>query len=246
MYFADSKKWGKTNPKSDSVVGSTSSPSAATPTVENDVLSGGTSQSPAPPKLPASNPSSETQTKAAGTTGEPPKEVKRKPSRAPSSVWAHFTKSSPNEACCNYCKKIYICNSSSHGTTNLHKHLRICTKNPHKQAENGQKTIALGSQIEDDPNAVTMKLVDFNQEETRLDLANMIIVDELPFKFVEVQGFRQFMSKAQPRFKVPSRWTIARDCMALFRYEKEKLRTLLSENRQMVSLTTILGPQFRI
>nr|XP_025680231.1 zinc finger BED domain-containing protein RICESLEEPER 1-like [Arachis hypogaea] len=133
--------------------------------------------------------------------------------------------------------KKYACNSSSHGTTNLHKHLRICTKNPHKQVEKGQKTVALGSQFEDDPNTVTTKLVNFNQEETCLALANMIIVDELPFKFIEAQGFRQFMSKAQLRFKVPSRWTIARDCMALFRYEKEKLRNLLSENCQMVFLT---------
>ncbi|QHO56126.1 hypothetical protein HN51_010930 [Arachis hypogaea] len=82
---------GKTNPKSDSVVGSTS-PSAVTPAAENDGLSGGTSQSPAPPALPASNPSSETQTEAAGTTGKPPKEVKRKPSRAPSTVWAPLLK----------------------------------------------------------------------------------------------------------------------------------------------------------
>ncbi|XP_025687275.1 uncharacterized protein [Arachis hypogaea] len=68
---------GKTNPKSDSVVGSTS-PSAVTPAAENDGLSGGTSQSPAPPALPASNPSSETQTEAAGTTGKPPKETQEK------------------------------------------------------------------------------------------------------------------------------------------------------------------------
>ncbi|RYQ94693.1 hypothetical protein Ahy_B08g089633 isoform C [Arachis hypogaea] len=53
---------GKTNPKT-------------TPAAENDGLSGGTSQSPTPPALSASNPSSETQTEAVGTTDEPPKEV---------------------------------------------------------------------------------------------------------------------------------------------------------------------------
>nr|XP_025628321.1 zinc finger BED domain-containing protein RICESLEEPER 1-like [Arachis hypogaea] len=76
-FVFNSKKMWKTNPKSDMVVGSTSSPSAATLTAENDGLSGGTSQSLAPPPLPASNPSSETQTEAAGTTGEPPKEWRK-------------------------------------------------------------------------------------------------------------------------------------------------------------------------
>ncbi|XP_057734770.1 uncharacterized protein LOC130950271 [Arachis stenosperma] len=68
-------KMGKTNPESDTVVGSTSSPSAATPAAIDDGIFGGTSQSPAPPPLPASNPSTETQTEATGATGKPPKEV---------------------------------------------------------------------------------------------------------------------------------------------------------------------------
>lgn len=47
-----------------------------------------------------------------------------------------------------------------------------------------------------------------------------------------------FMKKAQPRFKIPSRVTIARDCLRLYFDEKEKLKFMLSANNQMASLTT--------
>ncbi|XP_054781875.1 zinc finger BED domain-containing protein RICESLEEPER 2-like [Prosopis cineraria] len=38
----------------------------------------------------------------------------------------------------------------------------------------------------------------------------MVITDELPFKFVDGFGFKRFMAAAQPRFKVLSRWIVAR------------------------------------
>ncbi|KAG5600857.1 hypothetical protein H5410_032227 [Solanum commersonii] len=36
----------------------------------------------------------------------------------------------------------------------------------------------------------------------------MVIVDELPFKFVEKEGFRNLMKVAQPHFKILSRTTV--------------------------------------
>ena len=36
-------------------------------------------------------------------------------------------------------------------------------------------------------------------------LAHMIIVDELPFKSVQREGFKKFLCVACPRFKLPSR-----------------------------------------
>ena len=78
-----------------------------------------------------------------------------------------------------------MANSYSHDTTNLGKHLKVCLKNPYKVVDNKQKTIVIGTGSEDDPNSVSLKLVDFSQENTRLTLAKMIIIDELPFKHVE-------------------------------------------------------------
>ena len=49
----------------------------------------------------------------------------------------------------------------------------------------------------------------FDHDTIRHALCNMVIVDELRFKFVEGEGFKNFMSVACPRFKIPSRWTVS-------------------------------------
>ena len=64
-------------------------------------------------------------------------------------------------------------------------------------------------------------------ERLRMALARMILVDELPFRFVKHGGFIDFMEEVEPRFKVPSRVTIARDCLRLYIREKESLRRVL-------------------
>ncbi|KAF7844380.1 zinc finger BED domain-containing protein RICESLEEPER 2-like [Senna tora] len=71
-------------------------------------------------------------------------------------------------------------------------------------------------------------------------LARMIIVDELPFKHIEGEGegFRYFMSIVQPMFPIPSRITIARDCLSLYVKEKARLKETLLKGYQSVCLTT--------
>ena len=134
----------------------------------------------------------------------------------------------------------YLITRTNHKDMKFH-HKDTCSnskKNPHRHVDKKQKTIVFGSDSESDPNKVSMKLVDFNQEQTLIELAKMIIIDELAFKFVENEGFRKFMEDAQPKFKIPSRVTIARYCMHVFYDEKEKLKHVWSANKQMVSLTT--------
>ncbi|KAK2450692.1 zinc finger BED domain-containing protein RICESLEEPER [Trifolium repens] len=114
--------------------------------------------------------------------------TKRKPIRKPSIVWKHFDRIK-DKAKCKYCGKQYAANSSSHGTSNMIKHLKVCQKNPNRKVDKRQKTIAIGKESEDDPNSFSLKLVDFNQERTRMALAKMVIIDELPFKYVENEGF---------------------------------------------------------
>jgi len=112
-----------------------------------------------------------------------------------------------------------------------------CKKNPYRQVDKKQKTIVFGSDSESGPNKVSMKLVDFNQEHTLITLAKMITIDELASNFVENEGFRKFMEDAQSKFEIPSHVTIARHCMHVFN-DKEKLKHVLSENKQMLPLTT--------
>ncbi|KAJ4835762.1 hypothetical protein Tsubulata_005132, partial [Turnera subulata] len=71
------------------------------------------------------------------------------------------------------------------------------------------------NKIEDDgkTSLVTFKC---DQDAIRKSLAQIIIVDELPFKFVEGKGFQQRMLVACRRFKIPSRWTISIDCLQFY------------------------------
>ncbi|XP_019161398.1 PREDICTED: zinc finger BED domain-containing protein RICESLEEPER 2-like [Ipomoea nil] len=78
----------------------------------------------------------------------------------------------------------------------------------------------------------------FNQESIRRALVEMIIIDELPFRFVEGIGFRRFIAIACPRFIVPSRWTISRDILVVYDEERLKLKQFLRGNNHRVSITT--------
>ncbi|KAM4132835.1 hypothetical protein ACJW30_01G282100 [Castanea mollissima] len=65
-------------------------------------------------------------------------------------------------------------------------------------------------------------------------LARMIIVDELPFKFVEHEG----LNVLQPRFTVPTRTTVAKDCIRHYSIERDRLKIFLEKSTQRISLTT--------
>jgi hypothetical protein len=78
----------------------------------------------------------------------------------------------------------------------------------------------------------------FDQNAIRQALASMIILDELPFSFVEGEGFKKFVTIFCPRFHIPSRWSIIRDCIDLYLLEKTKLKSYLRSNSQRVCLTT--------
>lgn len=66
----------------------------------------------------------------------------------------------------------------------------------------------------------------------------MIVIDELPFKFVESEGFKKFMFVACPRFHIPSRTTMTRDVYQLYLDERVKIKQLLRSSCSRVCLTT--------
>ncbi|KAH7659241.1 Ribonuclease H-like protein [Dioscorea alata] len=66
--------------------------------------------------------------------------------------------------------------------------------------------------------------------------AEYIVCGELPFRHVENVAFKAFCFKLQPKFKPPSRTTVARDCYQLYLDMKTKLCKSMKKHR--VSLTT--------
>ena len=122
-----------------------------------------------------------------------------------STVWDHFTKleNNSNRCTCNYCGKEYACDTTSCGTSTLWKHLKNqCKKYPYKEEEKGQTILTLqpshGGKC--GSNFVTTF---FSQQACREACAKMLIIDELPFKFIENEGFRHFCSVSCPKFDPP-------------------------------------------
>lgn len=84
----------------------------------------------------------------------------------------------------------------------------------------------------------TLSTWKFDQDEIRATLSRMVIVDELPFKCVEGEGFKEFVNKSCPRFQIPSRWTVPRDCFQLYVGERLKLMSFMKINCERVCIST--------
>ena len=74
----------------------------------------------------------------------------------------------------------------------------------------------------------------------------MIIRDELPFRVVEGEGFKDYSRLLEPRFVIPSRITVRRDCMKLFMENKKLLKNhLKNEHLCLTTDTWSVTPQNR-
>ena len=65
------------------------------------------------------------------------------------------------------------------------------------------KKLSLQAKREGESGSNVLVVANYSEEKIRLALARMIIIDELPFKFVERQGFQEFMEIVEPRFPIP-------------------------------------------
>lgn len=153
----------------------------------------------------------------------------------PCHVWDHFAKlqdCDPNDpiAECIHCMKRFNFHHRKHGTSALLAHISFgCEEYPYIHAPVDKPE---GSEREGESD-----VTEFSVERLRMGLARMIIIDELPLRIVEGEGFLDFMAMVEPRFPVPSRLNVIKDCIILYVKEKEKLKKVLSAS-QRVCLTT--------
>ena len=139
-------------------------------------------------------------------------------------IWGHFTVIEGGEkprATCNYCGITYACDTKLNGITSMTTHIQSqCLKYPFRKVENNQSTLAFKPKEEGESSGRLVPHV-YNFEACKKALAEMIILDELSFRFVEGFGFMKFMSVTQPRFNpIPCRITIVKTCFRVFLDEK--------------------------
>ena len=77
----------------------------------------------------------------------------------------------------------------------------------------------------------------FDKTLARQKIVRIIIMHELPFKFVEYERFRDLMSFVQPLFGKICRNTVKKKVFKLFDFEKAKTMTLLEYITSKVSIT---------
>ena len=169
--------------------------------------------------------------------GEP---GKSKPCRPRSWAWDHFSKdescTTQKRAKCNWCKKSYVVDTHKNGTSSIINHLvNLCKKFP-RECIPSQQILCFQQMKKEDGKGTgsILSSVHFDVEACRATLARMIIVDELPFKFVEGEGFLHFMSIVQPKLPIPGRITTARDCWSIYTNEKHKLKSVFKNSNQSV------------
>ncbi|KAH9662777.1 BED-type domain-containing protein [Citrus sinensis] len=109
---------------------------------------------------------------------------------------------------CRYCGKEYKCGFNK-GTSNLLGHIRErCLKYPGRaRVDKKQKTLSYQPVKNGEP--CSLVSVTYSVEACREAIAKFIIKDEMSFKVVEGEGFREMLGVLENRFKVSSRTTIA-------------------------------------
>ncbi|XP_074369609.1 zinc finger BED domain-containing protein RICESLEEPER 2-like [Apium graveolens] len=155
-----------------------------------------------------------------------------------SDVWDHYkiiTGGDPkNPRCvCIYCGADYAYNPTQNGTSMLRAHLNKCKKFPGRAEATSQKLLSFTKNDEGSSSLATMS---WTKEGAQEHLAKYIILDELPFRHLEGEGFKLYSRYMNPKFDPPSRMTIARDVYNLYVDEKKKIKNMLSKEK--VCLTT--------
>lgn len=149
-------------------------------------------------------------------------------------VWDHFErlKGDPNDpyAKCKYCGIVYACHSKRNGTGTIKNHLENCKKYPYQRKIDASQTTLAFKPKEENDGECSLVCESFSLERCRTTLAEMIIRDELPFKFMENEGFLKFVDTLtcgqKPKFVVPSRFTVARDVLEVYARERDLLKEI--------------------
>ena len=126
---------------------------------------------------------------------------------------------------------------SRNGPRHLHDHLKICPRKKFKDIRDMKQNILVRDQQNVDSMA-SVNAYHFDQDESRKELARMIILHEYPLSIVDHIGFRRYSTSLQPLFKMICRNTIKKDIMSIYVHGREKSMHEIEKNRSRIAITT--------
>ena len=100
---------------------------------------------------------------------------------------------------CNFHKKDLAIDVKRSGTSSLWNHHKHCEKNPKNFDVKNQMVLEFKPKKEGDTKCGQLVGIKFNKEASTLALAKFILVDELSFRYIEHEGFREFVHVSQVR-----------------------------------------------
>ncbi|XP_051145933.1 zinc finger BED domain-containing protein DAYSLEEPER-like [Andrographis paniculata] len=77
-----------------------------------------------------------------------------------------------------------------------------------------------------------------SQDESRRELAIMVILHDYPISMVDYIGFRRFVTSLQPAFNMSSQNTLRNDIFKIYESEKAKRYSLLDKLKCRIAITT--------
>ncbi|KAG7548602.1 Ribonuclease H-like superfamily [Arabidopsis suecica] len=161
---------------------------------------------------------------------KPPKPRKKYAKRAP--IWEHFLqREDPTKSYCKYCLAEIGCDSKKVGTSPMIGHIKVCKHYKDWVDKENQKVLS-------GDNKGNLKVIKYDPHLFRRSVNEMVVVNELPFSFVESEGWKRFCFNVLPMYKTFCRKTCSQDIVGMYLEEKEALKTLFRVEKQRVSLTT--------
>lgn len=158
-------------------------------------------------------------------------------SRQKSLAWSNFKKTEDsNKSKCNHCGQLITYRSPSGvNTSSMLNYMSRCKKlHPELDVEivDGKKlkqATLFHQRKKDKSDEGVPCFIPYDKDDCRKGLTRMIIKNELPFRIVEREGFREFIYVLQPRFEIPSCRTVTRVASVYF-LKKKKVEDVLSES----------------
>ncbi|CAN7127878.1 unnamed protein product [Brassica rapa subsp. narinosa] len=165
------------------------------------------------------------------STDLPPVAKKKQAHRA--EVWQHFIQreDNPSISNCRYCGQEIGCDTKRSGTSAMKNHNGRCKLYDLYKSSGNQQVLAGDS-------SGVLTAIKYDASLFRRSVNEMIVLNELPFSFVESEGFRRFCHNVLPMYTVHCRRTATEDIFGMFMREKAILKELFGSDKKRVSLTT--------
>jgi hypothetical protein len=138
---------------------------------------------------------------------------------------------------CNYYGIDYKCHPKLNGTSSMLYHVNACPK--YKSLKGRQDKSQSKFTFKDKAGeGNTFMIAKYDKKKIRDALTEFIIEDEMPFMMVHGSKSKKLIRIVEPRFEIPSRFTMMKDCMKTYLKIKSDLKHMSMTTGQRVCLTT--------